>query len=128
MSHRGNVFALVTSVASDQETAKQSYSLEMIQSQAVEEEREVVVKVERLAPEETWGSPEILPVLERVADDWFVLFQVIPRKTTYVSPGTAELLCFASVHSRNHEDFYPKWLHTLWDCVSVVSEELHLLL
>ncbi|XP_059911265.1 uncharacterized protein LOC132460209 isoform X4 [Gadus macrocephalus] len=87
VSHLGNVFALVTSVASDQEPAKQSYSSEMIQSPAVEDEREVMVEEERLAPEETRGSPDILEVLERVADDWFVLFQVTPRKTTYVSPA-----------------------------------------
>ncbi|XP_030214566.1 uncharacterized protein LOC115545484 isoform X4 [Gadus morhua] len=87
VSHLGNVFALVTSVASDQEPAKQSYSSEMIQSPAVEDEREVMVEEERLAPEEPRGSPEILEVLERVADDWFLLFEVIPRKTTYVSPA-----------------------------------------
>ncbi|XP_059911276.1 uncharacterized protein LOC132460209 isoform X15 [Gadus macrocephalus] len=80
----------VTSVASDQEPAKQSYSSEMIQSPAVEDEREVMVEEERLAPEETRGSPDILEVLERVADDWFVLFQVTPRKTTYVSPVAAD--------------------------------------
>ncbi|XP_030214575.1 uncharacterized protein LOC115545484 isoform X13 [Gadus morhua] len=80
----------VTSVASDQEPAKQSYSSEMIQSPAVEDEREVMVEEERLAPEETRDSPDILEVLERVADDWFVLFQVTPRKTTYVSPAAAD--------------------------------------
>ncbi|CAL8354297.1 unnamed protein product [Arctogadus glacialis] len=88
---RGSPFVPpVTSVASDQETAKQSYSSEMIQSQAVEDEGVVMVEEERLAPEETRGSPEILEVLERVADDWFVLFQVTPRKTTYVSPVAAD--------------------------------------
>ena len=118
----------MTSVASDQEPAKQSYSSEMIQSPAVEDEREVMVEEERLAPEEPRGSPEILEVLERVADDWFVLFQVTPRKTTYVSPGTAEILCFASANSKNHEHFFLNGFIPCGTVLRVVCEELHLLL
>ena len=116
------MFALVTS--SVQETAEQSYSSEAIQSRAVEDERAVMVKEERPAPQETRVSPVILPVLERVADDWFVLFQVIPRKTTYVSPGTAQILCLASAH-RNREHFYLNGLVPMWDCLT--CEELNFL-
>ena len=97
----GIVFVVATSAERDQKAVVQSYPTETA-GLTVEDQREVVVKETRLQQEETTRSQTQIPqpesVLARVEDDWFMLFNVVPRKPTYVSPGTARIAGCASDH------------------------------
>ena len=96
----GIVFAVATSVARVQKAVVQSCPAETA-GPTVEDQREVVVEETRLQREDTAGSqtvPQPGSVSRRVEDDWFVLFNVVPRTPTYVSPGTARIAGCASHH------------------------------
>lgn len=63
----------------------------------VEERTEIIIEQREqreMKEEDTWRAPEIPPpqtITER-DDDWFLLWDVVPRETSYVPPGTAKHL------------------------------------
>ena len=96
----GIVFAVATTVERDQKAVELSYPTETA-GPTVEDQRQVVVNETILQQQETAGSqtiPAPVSVAERVEDDWFVLFNRVPRKTTYVTPGNARTAGCASDH------------------------------
>ena len=55
------------------------------------ETTEVVVGEKQMRGKDIWRVPEIPQQLPFVVfDDWFVLLNVAPRKTSYVPPGIAK--------------------------------------
>lgn len=72
----------------------------VVETAAHEEIREVVVVEERKIIEEAPRRlQEVLQPLVTVTerdDDWFELLGDVPRKTSYVPPGIAEIPCYAS--------------------------------
>jgi len=78
------------------------YVISKTEITTVEEKMEFIVGERKIREEESWHAPEIPPppTITYRDDDWFVLLDVIPRKTTYVPPGTAKIplhlkLCLA---------------------------------
>ncbi|XP_068425786.1 uncharacterized protein [Clinocottus analis] len=60
------------------------------ESSTIVEKTEIVVEERTMREEEVWHIPAIPPpqtIMER-DDDWFVLLDVVPRETPYVSPVT----------------------------------------
>lgn len=104
----------------DQKPVEETYSMET-KGLTIENKREAMLK----EPEEMAASqkiPQPVSVLERVEDDWFVLFHVVPRTSPYRSPGTANMLFSVSAHSRN-QDYYLHCVIPCWTllCVKVAS-------
>lgn len=58
----------------------------------VQEKTENTVEETQTREEEVWRIPEIPPpqILIERDDDWFLLWDAVPRETSYVPPGTAE--------------------------------------
>ncbi|XP_071325089.1 uncharacterized protein [Trachinotus anak] len=66
------------------------YVISKTEITTVEEKMEFIVGERKIREEESWHAPEIPPppTITYRDDDWFVLLDVIPRKTTYVPPVT----------------------------------------
>ncbi|XP_071325079.1 uncharacterized protein [Trachinotus anak] len=64
------------------------YVISKTEITTVEEKMEFIVGERKIREEESWHAPEIPPppTITYRDDDWFVLLDVIPRKTTYVPP------------------------------------------
>lgn len=97
-----NSVSLLSSLVSTVERAQVDegeYFTSTTEFATVEEKTEIIVEERKLREEEVCRTPEIPPpqtITER-EDDWLVLLDVVPRESSYVPPGTANIPCTASL-------------------------------